>query len=86
MNNLAWLFATCPEKKFLNKNKALEYSIKALEQKREPFILDTYAQACFMNNDIENAISAAQEALYISKDKKEYYKKQLQKFENILKN
>jgi tetratricopeptide (TPR) repeat protein len=86
LNNLAWLFATCPIKEFQNKNKALEYSIRALKQKREAFILDTYAQACFINNDIKNAISAAQEALYLSKDKKEYYKNQLQKFENILKN
>ena len=86
LNNLAWLFATCPIKEFQNKNKALEYSIRALKQKREAFILDTYAQACFMNNDIESAISAAQEALYLSKDKKIYYKNQLQKFENRLKN
>ncbi|MEN8212432.1 MAG: M48 family metalloprotease, partial [Thermodesulfobacteriota bacterium] len=86
LNNLAWLFATCPQKEFQNKNKALEYSIRALNQKREAFILDTYAQACFINNDIESAISAAQEALFLSSDKKAYYKNQLQKFENRLKN
>jgi len=85
LNNLAWLFATCPKKEFQNKDKALKYSIKALEQKREAFILDTYAQACFINNDIKNAVNAAKEALSISKDKKEYYKNQLLKFSQNLK-
>ncbi len=84
LNNLAWLFATCLKKEFQNREKALQYSIKALEQKREAFILDTYAQACFMNNDIKNAVKAAREALYISKDKKEYYKNQLIKFSQEL--
>jgi Zn-dependent protease with chaperone function len=84
LNNLAWLFATCPQKKFQNRDKALEYSSRALEQKREAFILDTYAHACFINSDIKNAIKAAKEALAISKNKKEYYRTQLQKFQQIL--
>ena len=84
LNNLAWLFATCPEKIFLNKTKAMEYSIKALNQTRESFVLDTYAEACFINNDFNNAITAAQEALSRAKDKKDYYRKQLKKFKSSL--
>ncbi len=86
LNNLAWLFATCPEKEFQNRSKALEYSKRALKQKKEAFILDTYAEACFINNDIKSAVSAAREALAIAKDKKKYYQNQLQKFENAFKN
>ena len=57
---------------------------KGLVQKREAFVIDTYAEALFINNDIRTAVSAAKEALSISKDKKEYYKNQLQRFEELL--
>jgi Zn-dependent protease with chaperone function len=85
LNNLAWLFATCPEEEYRNRKKALEYATRALGQKREAFVLDTYAQALFANNDIQNAVNAAKEALSRSKDKKAYYKGQLQLFEKTLK-
>ena len=62
----------------------MEYAERALEQKREAFVLDTYAQALFVNNDIQNAVNAAKEALSRSKDKKEYYKSQLLRFEKSL--
>ncbi|MBU8850055.1 MAG: M48 family metalloprotease [Desulfobacterales bacterium] len=84
LNNLSWLFATCPKEEYRNRKKALEYAGRALEQKREAFILDTYAEALFANNDIQNAAAAAKEALDRSKDKKEYYKSQLQRFEKML--
>jgi len=84
LNNLSWLFATCPKQEYRNSKKALEYAIRALEQKREAFVLDTYAQALFVNNDIQNAVIAAKEALKRSKNKKEYYKSQLQRFEKML--
>ncbi len=84
LNNLAWLFATCPDKKFKNPEKALIYARKALKQsgKEQAFILDTYAQALFVNHDIQGAVAAAKKAVDIAGDKKEYYRKQLQKFEN----
>jgi len=62
----------------------LEYAIRALDQKKEAFVLDTYAEALFMNNDIKNAVTVAKEALKSSKDKKEHYKSQLQRFEKML--
>ena len=83
LNNLAWLFATCPEKDYRNREKALEYAKRALEQEREAFVLDTYAEALFVNHDIRNAVAAAKEALHLSKDKKEYYKSQLERFEKM---
>ena len=84
LNNLSWLFSTCPLREYRNKEKALEYAKRALVQKREAFVIDTYAEALFINNDIRTAVSAAKEALSISKDKKEYYKNQLQRFEELL--
>ncbi|MBU1194916.1 MAG: M48 family metalloprotease [Proteobacteria bacterium] len=84
LNNLAWLFATCPDKTFRDSQKALEYIQKALVQKREAFMLDTYAEALFMNNDIENAVRIAKEALSVSTEKKEYYQSQLTRFEEKL--
>jgi len=84
LNNLSWLFVTCPKKEYRNREKALEYATRALEKKREAFILDTYAEALFANNDFSNAVIAAKEAFNRSKDKKEYYKAQLQRFEKPL--
>ncbi|NOX35824.1 MAG: M48 family metalloprotease [Deltaproteobacteria bacterium] len=84
LNNLSWLFATCPEQKYRNRDKALEYATRALARKREAFVLDTYAEALFVNNDIQSAVIAAKEALHKSKDKKKYYKSQLQRFEKML--
>lgn len=84
LNNLSWLFSTCPDKKYRNTQKALVNAKKALEYKREAFILDTYAEALFVNNDIPSAITASKEALHLSKDKREYYKSQVGRFERLL--
>lgn len=84
LNNLSWLFSTCPQKEYRNSKKALEYAERALQKKREAFVMDTYAEALFINNDIQTAVNVAKEALSISKDKKEYYKNQLQRFEKLL--
>ena len=84
LNNLSWLFATCPNHEYRNEKKALENAKRALEQKREAFVLDTYAEALFVNNDIPNAVNAAREALHLSKDKKAYYRSQLGRFERMM--
>lgn len=85
LNNLSWLFATCPEEEYRNGEKALKNAARALEHKREAFVLDTYAEALFMNNDIQDAVEASKEALRLSKDKREYYEGQLGRFEKLLK-
>ncbi len=84
LNNLSWLLSTCPKLEYRDKSKALEYASRAVERKREDFVLDTYAEALFANNDIPNAIIAAKEALRISKNKKSYYQDQLKRFEDDL--
>lgn len=84
LNNLSWIFSTCIEVEYRNTKKALAYAKKALDRKREAYILDTYAEALFINNDIQNAAIAAKEALDRSTDKKEYYENQLHRFEKLL--
>ena len=49
LNNLAWLFATCPDEKFRDGERALELASQAVSLKRESFILDTYAEALSLN-------------------------------------
>jgi len=85
LNNLSWLFSTCPEEGFRNKEKALNYAEKALAQKREAYILDTYAEALAADNDIKGAMAAALEALTRSEEKKEYYEGQVRRFETMIK-
>ena len=83
LNNLSWLFSTCPLKKFLNKKKALNYATLALKYDRKPLVLDTYAQALLINNDIKNAVKALQEAITLLNKRtanKEYYEKRLKEF------
>jgi Zn-dependent protease with chaperone function len=77
LNNLAWLYATCEDKTLRDKNKAYEYAQKALKIKREPYILDTYAEACLINNFCDKAINASKEALEkTGLEKKVYFRDQ----------
>ncbi len=83
LNNLSWLFSTCPVMTFRDNQQALVLARKALTIKRESFILDTYAEALLVNKDIPNAIVAASEALALAKDKKNYYKSQIDRLEKM---
>ena len=81
LNNLAWLYATCEDRSLRNPGKALALSEKAVKISREPYVLDTYAEASFLNNDMVNAVKAAKEALSkASPSRKPYYKQQLSRF------
>ncbi|OGR58146.1 MAG: peptidase [Desulfobacula sp. RIFOXYB2_FULL_45_6] len=84
LNNLSMLFSTCPDEAYRNSIKALEYAKRALRQKREPYVLDTYAEALFANHDIKGAIAAEREALNQSKENKKFYEDQLRRFEKML--
>ncbi len=83
LNNLSWLFSTCPEEAYRDREKAVKYALRALEHKKEAYILDTYAEALFANNDIKGAAAAAREALKQSGEKKDYYEGQLRRFEEM---
>ncbi|MGD9732481.1 MAG: M48 family metalloprotease [Desulfamplus sp.] len=107
LNNLAWLYATCPDISFQNYKKALELAIKALDIERQirisqnqnnnkdaitdnynkfiyksipSYLLDTYAEACFVNGLYPEALEAAQQALKNATEKINYYEQQVVKF------
>lgn len=84
LNNLAWLYATSSVPAFRNPQKALELATKAVALDRSAHILDTYAEACFLNNQFENALTAAKEALYKAPDRQAYYIGQVKRFEKII--
>ena len=81
LNNLAWLLATCPEEDLRQPERALDLAEQALALKRESFILDTYAEALFLNGRTKEAVEAARQALAAANEKKAYYRTQLDRFE-----
>ena len=81
LNNLAWLLATCPDKAVRDPGRALELAARAVAVSREPFVLDTYAEALFVNNRVAEALQAAREALAMAGDGHSYYQEQIRRFE-----
>jgi tetratricopeptide (TPR) repeat protein len=80
LNNLAWLKATTEDKSLYDPAQALELAQKALEIKKTPYIWDTYAQALFINGEIEAAIKAERQALALNPEERQIYEDQLAKF------
>ena len=83
LNNLAWLLTTCPDKAFRNAPRALELARRAVDLRKEAYILDTYAEALYLNNYKSQALAAAKQALKISTKRKQYYKDQVARFSNF---
>ncbi|MBU3951611.1 MAG: peptidase, partial [Proteobacteria bacterium] len=83
LNNLAWLFATCPDEQFRDGPRALALAEKAVSLRQEAFILDTYAEALSINNRNAEAIAAARQALSLAEDKRSYYREQVVRFEKM---
>ncbi|MBF0395227.1 MAG: M48 family metalloprotease [Desulfobacterales bacterium] len=80
LNNLAWLFVTCEDKKFTNPKEALNLAKKAYEIEKAPHILDTLAESYFLNGEYGKAIFFEKEALKLAKVNLSYYEDQLKKF------
>jgi tetratricopeptide (TPR) repeat protein len=64
-NNLAWLMAVCPESKFRDGKKALEYAKKAcdLSDWQEPDCVDTLAAAYAEEGHYKEAVKWEKKAL-----------------------
>ncbi|MFP4193716.1 MAG: M48 family metalloprotease [Desulfobacterales bacterium] len=81
LNNLAWLYATSPEKsKFYRPKQALELAKKAAEISSEPHVLDTLAESYFINGMAEKAIEPEKTALSKAGANRPHYRKQLEKY------
>jgi len=86
LNNLAWLYATCEEKRIRNPDRALALAKLAIHIEQSPHIWDTLAESYFTNAMYSEAVNAGEHALALAKGNRSYYKDQLDKFKNALAN
>jgi TPR repeat protein len=66
LNNVAWALATSSEPEVRNPRLALEYALKAVAAEKgrpRPHILDTLAEAYFVNDKYDEAVKTEQKAL-----------------------
>ncbi len=80
LNNLAWLYVTCPDVRFQNPDQALDLALRAASLSTESHVLDTLAEAYYVNGDFKSAITAAEKALDAARENYAYYREQLEKF------
>ena len=83
LNNLAWLLATCPDETFRDPEKSLDLASRAVALERESYLLDTYAEALFMNQRFAEALDVSRQALAITSDKQAYYQSQVERFRRL---
>ena len=83
LNNLAWLYATGPSS-LRNPKEALELALRAVALSPEPFILDTLAEAYYINGLYADALSTIDEALSVNDPQRNYFLKQKEKFKRAL--
>ncbi len=86
LNNLAWLYATCPDAAFRKPQRALTLARRAAALSRKPFVLDTLAESLYVNGEIDDAVAAEEAALAARPGNPSYYRKQLEKFKQGKKN
>jgi Zn-dependent protease with chaperone function len=80
LNNLAWLYATSEDTALRDKKRALALSQKAASIKQAPFILDTLAEAHFINGKREEALRTIEAAIALGPENLDYYLEQKQRF------
>ena len=86
-NSLAWLLATCPDPRFHDGPRAVEFGRRALEhatEPRKPECFDTLAAALARNGDFAEAIDRQCEAIALMEDvdRRIRYEKRLALYEN----
>jgi tetratricopeptide (TPR) repeat protein len=86
LNNLAWLYATCEDKRILNPKRAVRLAKKALELDNSPHILDTLAESYYTTGNYKKAVETERRALNLAEKNRPYYEKQLKKISNAAKN
>jgi len=82
MNNMAWLYATAKDKEFWKPRKALELAEKAAQYLPvRAHILDTLAEAYFVNGDLEKALEFEKRAYAGWKEPPGHHKKAVKEYE-----
>lgn len=71
-NNLAWLYATAPTPD-RNPERALELALQAAAQQPDPYVLDTLAEAYYVNGRYEEALAAIRRAIAQKPERLSYY-------------
>ncbi len=81
LNNLAWLLATSKNNVIYNPLKALRIARKAASMKQSSHILDTLAEALFVNGQTDKAIAVEKQAIALAPpQQRTLYVNQLEKF------
>ena len=83
LNNLAWLYATSPPP-HRKPAEALELALRSARLDQAPYILDTLAEAYYVNGQPEQALEIIRQALLKGPKNREYFLSQQQKFEAAL--
>jgi tetratricopeptide (TPR) repeat protein len=81
LNHMAWFYATTEDPKLRDPAKALSYAQRAVEASNgmDANVLDTLAEAHFVNGEFDEAIEAEEKALGLAPGR-EAYLNQLEKF------
>lgn len=87
LNNLAWLLATSEDRQYRDPEKALKLAQQAASLKSAAHILDTLAEAYFVNGKYKDALETEKKAFRLinPNDDRPHYEKQLKKFEAAVK-
>ena len=82
LNNLAWLLATEEKEGLGDPKRALVLAKRAVALEPSAMILDTLAEAYYVNGMAPEAIETIKQAISIAKGDKSYYEGQLRKFKS----
>jgi len=85
LNNLAWLYATCEDETLRQPEKALRLALAAAELFPRAHVLDTLAESYYVNGDFKQALQAGKQALRLATENRDYYLKQVIRFEKAIK-
>jgi Zn-dependent protease with chaperone function len=85
LNNLAWLYATAETEDLRNPEKALSLALEAAARDPSPHVLDTLAEAYYINGLFDQAVKIGRLALEKAWQDKDYFRGQLEKFEKAAK-
>ncbi len=82
LNNLAWHYAACENKRYRNPARALAMAQLAIRLDKLPHVWDTLAESYYVNGMYSEAVKAAEQALAMATKRRTYYAQQLEKFKN----